>query len=74
MKILLDLPDESVRALEVLAVRQGQPRAELLRRAVESYVSAHAEPISAFFGLWAGNPKTANTDEFLDELRKEWER
>jgi hypothetical protein len=74
MKILLDLPDQHVRALETIAARQGKPRAELLRRAVESYVSAHAQPITAFVGLWAGNPKTANTDEFLDELRKEWER
>jgi hypothetical protein len=74
MKILLDLPEESVRAIEAIAVRQGLPRAELLRRAVQSYVSTHAEPISAFFGLWADNPKTSSPDEFLDELRKEWER
>jgi hypothetical protein len=41
---------------------------------VDSYVSAHALPISAFFGLWADNPNTANTDKFLDTLREEWER
>ena len=53
MRILLDLSPETVDALNALALQSGKPRAEVIRRAVSSYVSAHVEPLSAFFGLWA---------------------
>jgi hypothetical protein len=74
MRILLDLSPETVDALNALALQSGKPRAEVIRRAVSSYVSAHVEPLSAFFGLWAENPKTQDVAQFVAEIRGEWVR
>ena len=74
MRILLDLSPDTVGALNALALQSGEPRAEVIRRAVDSYVSAHAEPLSAFFGLWADNPKTKDVAQFIDGVRGEWVR
>ncbi len=72
MRILVDVSQSQLDALNVLAEQAGQSRAEVIRKALDAYIAAHQEPITSFFGLWANNPETQNVQGFLDEIRAEW--
>jgi len=72
MRILIDVPKETVTKLQTLAKRQHTSRADLVRQAVERYLEAHHEPLddSPAFGIW----KTETQDALVieDTLRSEW--
>ena len=53
MRTIVDLPDEQIDHLKVLAGRMRLSRAELVRRAVADYLRRHqAVPDDEAFGLW----------------------
>jgi len=72
MRILVDVSQAHLDALNALAEQAGQSRAEVIRKALDYYVSATQEPISSFFGIWADNPETQDVQGFLDRIRGEW--
>ena len=74
MRILVDVTQEQLNDLAALAKRRGEPRAAVIRQAIDSFVAANRKPISDYFGLWANNPETQDVQGYLDKLRAEWDR
>ena len=71
MRALVDLDQEQVRKLDVMAKAQRRSRAALIRDAVAGYVekSARATADDAF-GLWRG--KSTDGLAFQEKARSEW--
>ena len=63
MKILIEFPDDQIRALEVISPR------EAIRQALASHVEKKITPISAF-GLWKPNEFADLKDQ--TGIRHEW--
>jgi metal-responsive CopG/Arc/MetJ family transcriptional regulator len=76
MRTTVDIPDEQLRKLDALARSKGITRAESVRRAIDAFLAADfAERDRAFreaFGAW--KHLNITTDEYLRELRVEWDR
>lgn len=78
MRTIIELTDDQLARLELIAERDGISRAEAVRRAIdvaypEGAASATVEKRRrAAFGLWRGAPVHALA--FVDRLRDEWER
>jgi metal-responsive CopG/Arc/MetJ family transcriptional regulator len=79
MRTIIDLPDDQIQALAELCARENISRAEAIRRAVSNYVCADQQDQSEFqrvlkatFGMW--KDRGIDTDTYLAELRKEWDR
>ena len=73
MRTIVDIPRENLASLDILGAQERVSRTELIRRAVEDYLRAHAasDPKAAF-GMWKKKPK--NALEFQRQLRREWDR
>ncbi len=74
MRILVDVTEEQLAALAALAKRRGEPRAAIIRQAIDNHVSANRKPLSDYFGLWAKNGHAVDAQEYQDALRAEWDR
>ncbi len=76
MRILIDLPDDQLRALDTMAERKGWSRAQTVRQAVADLLQRDAEEdraaLMASFGAW----KHRGMDglAFQQSLRAEWDR
>ena len=71
MRTIIELPDEQVRQLADVCRREGVSRAEVIRRAIASYLDArHAGERDDAFGIW----RDRNVDGLGYErrLRREW--
>ncbi len=73
-RILVDLSEDTLKELDAMAEASGQPRAHLLRRAVQKLLSeekflASSKQRSVAFGLWKAQPMT---DEELLAIKDEW--
>ena len=71
MRTLIDLPDTQIQALAALCDRVKQPRAAVIRAAVDDYLARHKPPaLQSAYGLWGG----AATDglAYQHEIRSEW--
>ena len=71
-KILIDLPQDDVSALDDIAQKKKVSRAEIIRRAIE--IAIQTESASGFkqaFGAW--NHKKLQGVSFQRKMRKEWE-
>ncbi len=73
VRILVDVTEQQLDALAALAKKRGEPRAAIIRQAIDNHVSASRKPLSDYFGLWAGKNKEG-AQEFQDRMRAEWER
>ena len=73
MRILVDVSEQQVSALNSLAKRTGKARAEIIREALDKHVQANHQPLSAFYGIWADNPDTQDIQGYLDRIRGEWD-
>jgi metal-responsive CopG/Arc/MetJ family transcriptional regulator len=74
MRTIIELPDEYILELDRLKDQEGLSRAELIRRAVESYLSRHRKPTlreKPGFGAW--KEKQIEGITFQRTLRTEWE-
>jgi hypothetical protein len=74
MRVLVDIPKEQVDSVQLLAQSRGQSRAEVIRQAIDAYISVNSEPISKYFGLWAGEGKVEDARAYEDRVRSEWQR
>ncbi len=73
MRILVDVNQEQLNDLAALAARRGEPRAAVIRQAIDSFVAANRKPASAYFGIWAGR-NSEDAQAFQDRMRAEWDR
>ncbi|MEX0383632.1 ribbon-helix-helix domain-containing protein [Spiribacter pallidus] len=76
MRTIIDLPDSQIAALRELSEREQASRAELIRRAVATYVNAHqpATCDDAAFGLWRDRREAgAGGLAYQREKRAEWD-
>ena len=70
-RILIDLSDDVIQRLDNLKQLRNQPRAELLREAIELYLDQQSSSvIRAALGLW-GDKKEYGL-EYERKLREEW--
>lgn len=71
MRTLIDLPDTQVHALAALCDRVRQPRAAIIRAAVDEYLARHKQtPLQAGFGLWGQD--TPDGLAYQQDIRSEW--
>lgn len=70
-RILIDLSDDVIQRLDNLKQLRNQPRAELLREAIEQYLDQQSSSvIRDALGLW-GNQQEDGLD-YERKLREEW--
>lgn len=70
-RILIDLSDDVIQRLDNLKQLRNQPRAELLREAIELYLDQQSTSvIRDALGLW-GNQQEDGL-EYERKLREEW--
>ncbi|QQE39731.1 ribbon-helix-helix domain-containing protein [Enterobacter asburiae] len=70
-RILIDLSDDVIQRLDNLKQLRNQPRAELLREAIEQYLDQQSSSvIRDALGLW-GNQQEDGL-EYARKLREEW--
>jgi len=70
-RILIDLSDDVIQRLDNLKKLRNQPRAELLREAIELYLDQQSSSvIRDALGLW-GNQQEDGL-EYERKLREEW--
>jgi len=70
-RILIDLSDDVIQRLDNLKQLRNQPRAELVREAIERYLDQQsASIIRDALGLW-GNQQEDGL-EYERKLREEW--
>jgi predicted transcriptional regulator len=70
-RILIDLSDDVIQRLDNLKQLRNQPRAELLREAIELYLDQQSSAvIRDALGLW-GNQQEDGL-EYQRKLREEW--
>ena len=70
-RILIDLSDDVIQRLDNLKQLRNQPRAELLREAIELYLDQQSlSVIRDALGLWGD--KKEDGLEYERKLREEW--
>ena len=70
-RILIDLSDDVIQRLDNLKQLRNQPRAELLREAIEQYLDQQSSSvIRDALGLW-GNQQEDGL-QYERKLREEW--
>lgn len=88
MRTIVDIPEESLKALAVYCQAEGVSRAEAVRRAVDFFQKSFAQQTAAAkeaerqkvlnetFGAWADDPLWKGRDavEYVRALRAEWDR
>lgn len=75
MRTIVDLPEEDIQALDLLAKRSKLSRAELVRRSVTAYIEKEAENNAIthdIFGLYS-DVFTQDALEIERNLRGEWD-
>jgi plasmid stability protein len=73
MRTLVDIPDEDVAKLDVLAKRRGKSRAAEIREAITNYLALSEKVgIEKYFGLWERHGSKVDGLEYERELRDEW--
>jgi len=70
MRTIVEIPDQTIVAMDALCGRESISRAELVRRAVSDYLARHAGDGDTAFGLWRGRGKDGLS--YQSELRDEW--
>lgn len=81
MRIIVDLPNEQIKALDSLGKSQNLPRAELVRRAVDLYLAEEKKlrsdaAIDKYHGFLKDVPAAfdgLDADEYVQKVRGEWE-
>ena len=71
MRILVDLGDIQIQALDELSKKEKRSRAALIRQAIDDYLGKrHRGPESNAFGLW-GKRKVDGL-AYQEKVRREW--
>lgn len=70
MRTLIDIPDEQINSLAVIAEAQKTSRSELVRRAIAAYIEQLKPTTVDAFGLWRNQKEDGLT--YQERLRSEW--
>lgn len=71
MRTLVDIPDRQIRALAELCDKVNQPRAAVIRAAIDEYLARHTPGArDDAFGLW--DARTPDGVALQRGLRDEW--
>ncbi len=72
MRTIIDLPNDLVEGLAIVAERQHKSRSALIREAIRMYLKQHrSTDMSAAFGIWASRKVDGLVYE--QSLRAEWD-
>ncbi len=73
MRTIVEIPDELLRQVDLLARKEKISRAEAVRRAMTEYLANRAAPrTDAAFGIWKS--RNVNALDYEDSIRGEWNR
>lgn len=70
MRTLIDIPDEQINSLAVIAEAQKTSRSELVRRAITAYIEQLKPTTVDAFGLWREHKEDGLA--YQERLRSEW--
>ncbi|MEQ1666944.1 MAG: CopG family transcriptional regulator [Sulfuriferula sp.] len=70
MRTLIDIPNQQIDILTTLSKSMHISRAELMRRAIDEYVSKHKPQSADAFGLWKDNQ--VDGVDYQTQARSEW--
>ena len=81
MRTLIDLPDEHIRALDLLGESEKVSRAELVRRAVDLYLTEDKkrrsdQAVDKYYGFLTHVPEAfdgLDADAYVQKVRSEWD-
>jgi|GEM_PF-404325 len=72
MRTIVEIPEEKIQVLDKLSKKENVSRAELIRRAIESYLQVSSDKdMDSHFGSWKRKP--LDSVKWQRDLRKEWE-
>lgn len=72
MRTIVDLPEDQIQALRALGEQQHLSRAELVRRAVSSYLSKKRPSNEQAFGIWQSRQEDGVS--YQERIRAEWDQ
>lgn len=70
MRTLIEIPDEQINSLAVIAEVQKTSRSEVVRRAIAAYIEQLKPSTVDAFGLWREQKEDGQT--YQERLRSEW--
>ena len=71
MRTILEIPNEKIKALDHICQKESISRAELIRRAIDRYLSEAAkEGVEKSFGIW--KHRKINSLKYEKIMRAEW--
>lgn len=75
MRTLVDLPENDIKALDLMGKRMGESRAELVRRAVADYLDKENKPQAIKHDLFGAMKDVFTEDALVYEqrVRSEWD-
>jgi predicted transcriptional regulator len=66
MKTTIYIPDDQMAALDAMAKREARPKAQLIREAIELYVTENAQPMPDAIGIFEDlEVDSTNVDDWL---------
>ncbi len=82
MRTIVDIPQEHIQALDVIAQKKDVSRAELMRRAVRLYLSEDKQKksddsLDKYYGFLKNSPEAFNGLKGMDyqnKMRGEWDQ
>lgn len=72
MRTIIDLPDAQLEGLARICQRDGISRAEVIRRAVATYLESQPIEEHSAFGLWKHRGEDGL--DYQDRIRQEWRK
>ena len=81
MRTIVDLPEEQIQVLDAIVKDEGVSRAELVRRAVDLYLSEEKKKrsdaaVDKYYGFLKDVPDAFDgleADEYVQNIRSEWD-
>ena len=70
MRTLVDIPDRQIAELAALSSASKISRAEIIRRAITSYLDQHRAGTENAFGIWKESPEDGLA--YQERIRSEW--
>jgi len=70
MRVLVDIPERQIKALEALGRAEKVSRAEIIRQAISAYLDKKKPATSPAFGIW--REREVDGLEYQEQVRSEW--
>ena len=70
MRTLVDIPGRQIKELAYICMNENVSRAELIRRAISSYIENKKSSETSAFGLW--KDRKLDGLKYQEQLHSEW--